>query len=66
MNTVPARYTYRKSRASTDNSTCVEMRNDLAAFRDSKAPQAGDLPVAAPGVRAFVAAIQGNQLHLPV
>jgi hypothetical protein len=45
---------WRKSSRSTSNGNCVEVRRDLAAIRDSKAPSAA-LAVPGSAVRGLVA-----------
>lgn len=50
---------WRKSSRSETGANCVEVRNDLAAFRDSKAPDSP--PLRAP-VAGLVAVVKAGRL----
>lgn len=45
---------WKKSSASNQTNSCVEIRRDLGAIRDSKAPRAGELAVPAAELARWV------------
>ncbi|MBB4963800.1 DUF397 domain-containing protein [Saccharothrix violaceirubra] len=49
---------WRKSSRSTNTDSCVEVRNDLAAVRDSKNPSGPQLEFTPRSLKAFVAAVR--------
>ena len=54
---------WRKSSRSTNTDNCVEVAGDLAAVRDSKNPEGGQLRFARPAaVSALVTAIRAGRL----
>jgi hypothetical protein len=53
---------WRKSSKSQATSDCVEVRGDLRAFRDSKAPHESTVVVSATGYAGFLGALKDGRL----
>lgn len=64
MNTPPPRRSYRKPGASTNSSSCFNVRNDLGGLHDSKDANAVDLEVA--GFPQFVSLVKAGKITKPV